>query len=280
MTVRCQRRLVSSLHHVSPPRRHTKCSPLTATPSIPPPTPTPRRSTRPRRPERAGPADLGQVLIGQNISGQTAAVSLDDGTLIADPGAAHAAATVRARAIGLGPMHRPSRAARPDAGRTAHLVPRRLNPGHRAGPQRRPPARDRGSPDPPCVRTQQTPKGAAHQPPLHLAATRPAGGRTRRVGFRSLDQARTVTPLGEVVGVGRKAGTGPPFLGQDRPALVVAPAAADLQIPRREALPAKAGSSGAGASDEALVGWMFASNRCSRSSRNAWRSTSSRPSRM
>jgi hypothetical protein len=50
---------------------------------------------------RNGHAPLtGQVLIGQTNSGQTAAVSLDDGTLIADPGAAHVAATVRARAIG------------------------------------------------------------------------------------------------------------------------------------------------------------------------------------
>ena len=46
------------------------------------------------------------------------------------------------------------------------------------------------------------------------------------------------------VGAAREAGPGSPLLGQDRPALVVAPAAADLQIPRREALAAKAGSAG------------------------------------
>jgi hypothetical protein len=42
----------------------------------------------------------GEVLIGQTVNGQTAALSLDNGTAIVDPGAAHVAATLRARAIG------------------------------------------------------------------------------------------------------------------------------------------------------------------------------------
>jgi hypothetical protein len=42
----------------------------------------------------------GQVLIGQTNSGQTAALSLDTGSMIADPGAGHVAATLRARAVG------------------------------------------------------------------------------------------------------------------------------------------------------------------------------------
>ena len=40
-----------------------------------------------------------------------------------------------------------------------------------------------------------------------------------------------------------RAGTGAPVVGQDRPALVVAPAAADLQVTTRKPLAAKAGAS-------------------------------------
>jgi len=43
----------------------------------------------------------GRVLIGQTNSGQTAALSLDDGTAIADPGAEHVAANLRIRAVGV-----------------------------------------------------------------------------------------------------------------------------------------------------------------------------------
>jgi hypothetical protein len=42
----------------------------------------------------------GQVLIGQTSSGQIAALSLEDGTVIADPGAEHVAANLRVRAVG------------------------------------------------------------------------------------------------------------------------------------------------------------------------------------
>src|SRR5438874_3224882 len=40
-----------------------------------------------------------------------------------------------------------------------------------------------------------------------------------------------------------RAGTGAPVVGQNRPALVVAPAAADLEVATRESLAAKAGPS-------------------------------------
>ena len=64
-----------------------------------------------------------------------------------------------------------------------------------------------------------------------------------------------------------------PVLGQDRPALVVAPPAADLQVARGEALAGKPAPR-ARAIEAALSGWMLASIRCRRRFAKACRRTS------